>query len=194
MTETALTEKCRDIMQAALRLIAEQGFHGTPMSQVAKEAGVGVGSIYRYFKDKDELIHALHGQVDNRMMAALVSVQHPAASQKENFIRLLTGLAKHFIAHPVEFKFIEQYFNSPYGLEKKRQKFSDESGVDTVDNPFQTLLSGSAVKDMPRPAKNALAFGPLIFSLREHLAGLLVLDDDMIGKIAEGCWDAVSKN
>ena len=181
-------------MQAALRLIAEQGFHGTPMSQVAKEAGVGVGSIYRYFKDKDELIHALHARVEGRMMTALSSAHFPDESQKGKFIRLLTSLAKHFIENPLEFKFIEQYYNSPYGIEKKREKFFDESNVDTREKPFHALLSGDAIKDLPQPAKHALAFGPLIFSLREHLAGLLLLDEKMIEKIAEGCWDAVRKN
>ena len=42
------------IVQAALELFAENGFHCSPISQLAALAKVGVGSIYRYFKDKDE--------------------------------------------------------------------------------------------------------------------------------------------
>ncbi|MBQ4491867.1 MAG: helix-turn-helix transcriptional regulator, partial [Deltaproteobacteria bacterium] len=47
------------ILEAALGLIAERGFHGTPAALIAERAGVGVGTIYRYFRDKDELIHAV---------------------------------------------------------------------------------------------------------------------------------------
>jgi AcrR family transcriptional regulator len=195
MTTQELTEKCQAIMQAALELIAEQGFHGTPMSQVANQAGVGVGSIYRYFKDKDELIHAVHAQVEGRMMAALAFGHTPSeTSLKEKFIYLITLLAKHFIANPVEFKFIEQYYNSPYGIEKKREKFFDEAETDPSEKPFLALLSGEGIKDLPIPALHALAFGPLLFSIRDHLAGLLTMDDDMIEKIAEGCWDAVRQH
>ena len=64
---TEETDKCRAVTKAALELIADQGFHGTPISQIAKKAGVGVGSIYRYFADKDELIHAIHKRLEEKM-------------------------------------------------------------------------------------------------------------------------------
>ncbi|MDR1867263.1 MAG: TetR/AcrR family transcriptional regulator, partial [Treponema sp.] len=41
-----------DLLNAALKLIAGQGFHAAPMSQIAEEANIGVGTIYRYFKNK----------------------------------------------------------------------------------------------------------------------------------------------
>jgi hypothetical protein len=41
---------------------------------------------------------------------------------------------------------------------------------------------------------HALAFGPLIFSLRDHLSGIQRLDDNLIDNLAAGCWDAVRKN
>jgi AcrR family transcriptional regulator len=193
MTTQELTEKCQAIMQASLKLIAEQGFHGTPMSQVASQADVGVGSIYRYFKDKDELIHALHAQLDGKLTAALATARTFEGPHKEKFVLMLTSLIKHFIDNPIEFKFMEQYYNSPYGVEKKRQKFFDEAEGDACGKPFQDLLSGDNIKDLPQPTLHALAFGPLLFSLRDHHAGLQELDGALINKIAEGCWDAVRK-
>jgi AcrR family transcriptional regulator len=50
------TDKRAALLEAALELFAENGFHGAPTSLIAERAGVGVGTIYRYFKDKDELI------------------------------------------------------------------------------------------------------------------------------------------
>ncbi len=188
------TEKCLAIMQAALELIAEQGFHGTPMSQIANRAGVGVGSIYRYFKDKDELIHAVHARVDKQLTAALANGRTADASQKEQFINLVILLTKHLIANPLEFKFIEQYYNSPYGIEKKREKFVAEPSDDFCVSPFHDILTGDSVKDLPLPAIYALVFGPLVFGVRDHLVGLMQLDDDVINKIAEGSWDAIRKH
>lgn len=53
-------EKREKIFNATLKLIAENGFHGTAMSRVAKEAGVSAGIIYHYFENKDELIIELY--------------------------------------------------------------------------------------------------------------------------------------
>ncbi len=189
-----LSEKCLAVYQASLELIAEQGFHGTPMSQIAKKAGVGVGSIYRYFKDKDDLIHGVHAQADRKMMEALVSVHIAGSSEKDQFYALVTSLTKHLMENPLEFRFLEQYYNSPYGTEKKREKFFEEMPSDEKTSPFLSLLKGDSFKDLPLPVLHALAFGPLIFSLRDHLSGIQLLDDNLIDNLAEGCWDAVRKS
>ena len=45
-------EKKRLILDAALKLFSDHGFHGTTAKAIAAEAGVATGSFYRYFKDK----------------------------------------------------------------------------------------------------------------------------------------------
>ncbi len=189
-----LNGKCLAVYKASLELIAVQGFHGTPMSQIAKKAGVGVGSIYRYFKDKDDLIHGVHAQADRKMTEALTSVYVAGSSEKEQFFALVISLTKHLIANPLEFKFLEQYYNSPYGTEKKREKFFEEVPANDDDRPFLSLLKGEAFKDMPLPSLHALAFGPLIFGIRDHFSGIQIMDEDLINQLAKGCWDAVRKS
>lgn len=49
-------QKKQLIMDAALELFAENGFHATSMSQVAKKAGVSKGLAYNYFKSKQEML------------------------------------------------------------------------------------------------------------------------------------------
>lgn len=51
------SDKRTDILQAALQLIAERGFHAAPMAEIAEKAGVAAGTIYLYFKNKDILIN-----------------------------------------------------------------------------------------------------------------------------------------
>jgi AcrR family transcriptional regulator len=48
-------DKRRQIMQAAERLCASRRIHEITMDDVAASAGVGKGTIYRYFRDKDDL-------------------------------------------------------------------------------------------------------------------------------------------
>ena len=47
------------ILEAAEDLIASNGLEGAPLAQIAKRAGVAVGTLYNYFADRDALIAAL---------------------------------------------------------------------------------------------------------------------------------------
>ncbi len=66
-------EKREAILQAALELIAERGFHDTPMSLIARRSGASAGTIYHHFADKDDLIHALYRHVKTIFNRALVA-------------------------------------------------------------------------------------------------------------------------
>ncbi len=48
----AKPDKRDEIVQAALELIAEHGFHGAPMAMIAERAGVGAGTIYLLFREQ----------------------------------------------------------------------------------------------------------------------------------------------
>jgi AcrR family transcriptional regulator len=47
------------ILEAAEELIAAKGLQGAPLAQIAKKAGVAVGTLYNYFEDRDAMIRAL---------------------------------------------------------------------------------------------------------------------------------------
>lgn len=47
------------LLQTALRLFNEHGFHATGIDRVQAESGVSKTTMYKYFKTKDELIHAV---------------------------------------------------------------------------------------------------------------------------------------
>ncbi len=56
-------EKMELIMGTSLELFAENGYHSTSISQIAKKAGISKGLVYNYFESKKELLDALitHG-------------------------------------------------------------------------------------------------------------------------------------
>jgi len=53
------TEKRERILEGALRAFAKKGFYNTKVSEIATEAGVADGTIYLYFKNKDDLLISL---------------------------------------------------------------------------------------------------------------------------------------
>ena len=49
-------DKYQQILEAAIKVFARQGFHQSTVAQIAKEAGVADGTIYLYFKNKDDIL------------------------------------------------------------------------------------------------------------------------------------------
>ena len=48
--------KYKQIIDAAVIVIAENGYHQAQVSKIAKEAGVADGTIYLYFKNKEDIL------------------------------------------------------------------------------------------------------------------------------------------
>ncbi len=185
------TDKRTDIMKAAMELIAEQGFHGTPTSQIAQRAGTGVGTIYRYFKDKDELIEAIHEKVHVRFTHTFAENNDPQRSVRENYLRIFNALTRTFIANPSEIRFMEQYYNAPYGIARKRD--DGYEGEKPLFRFFEQGKRQQVIKDFPMEVLMSLSFGPIVFVTRDHLNGFINLDDAMIAAIVEASWDAVKR-
>lgn len=57
--EDQLSDKQKKIMEASIKLFSEKGFHAASTNEIAKEAGVAEGTIYRYFKTKKDILVSL---------------------------------------------------------------------------------------------------------------------------------------
>ena len=68
---TAAVDKRRQILDAAVRVFARQGFHSTRVSDIADEAGVAYGLVYHYFKSKDEVLNELFSERWSLLLAAI---------------------------------------------------------------------------------------------------------------------------
>lgn len=65
------TDKHELILEAAIRVFAQKGFHGARISDVADEAGVADGTIYLYFKNKDDLLLSIFEEKMDLLLAGL---------------------------------------------------------------------------------------------------------------------------
>ncbi|HEY2191430.1 MAG TPA: TetR/AcrR family transcriptional regulator [Actinomycetospora sp.] len=62
ITEERREARRREIVAAARRCFARDGFHQTSMPDIAREAGMSAGAFYRYFPSKDDVILEIAGQ------------------------------------------------------------------------------------------------------------------------------------
>jgi len=65
---TKVEDKHNRILQAAIKVFAQNGFHSSKVSEIAKEAGVADGTIYLYFKNKDDILISLFEEEMERII------------------------------------------------------------------------------------------------------------------------------
>jgi AcrR family transcriptional regulator len=88
------------ILAAAARLFATHRFHEARMEDIAAAAEVGKGTLYRYFRDKEELYLALLARAAEAILGKLhAAVQHPG-SPREKLVAVVASLIGYFDEQP----------------------------------------------------------------------------------------------
>jgi len=196
-TQLPSANKRENIILATIKLIAEYGFHGTPISMIAQEAGVGAGTIYRYFKDKDTLVLEIFQQVHVAFTETLLQEYDENRPIRDRFLHLCRGVFQYGMENPDEFKFIEQFVHSPYGTNLRREKIFCSCGDAEPEFPLKQVFdfgqTQHVIKELPLAALLALSMGPIVFLVKDSSAGLIQLDEDTIAATLAACWDAVKR-
>jgi len=147
-------ERCEQILSAAVQVFSEQGFRCTEVQQVADLAGVGKGTIYRFYPTKDELFQAavenvmqrLTAQVDNAVCAIDDPLEHLRAGFKAYmaFFQAHPQATELFVHESAEFRRVGQPRYFAYS-DMRRQAWIDvyqqliDSGRCRVNDPQQML-------------------------------------------------------
>jgi TetR/AcrR family fatty acid metabolism transcriptional regulator len=76
-------DKRRQILDAAIRVFARQGFHSCRVSDIADEAGVAYGLVYHYFESKDEVLNELFTERWSLLLAAIEEVDRQPIDARE---------------------------------------------------------------------------------------------------------------
>jgi AcrR family transcriptional regulator len=78
-------DKKKIILDTALRLFVENGFHGTATAKVAQEANVATGTLFNYFRTNEELIVTLYHTILNEMDNFILEKMESHSISKESF-------------------------------------------------------------------------------------------------------------
>src|ERR1044072_5568320 len=79
-------ERRETILQAAERVFAARGMHGTPTMEIAKAAGISQACLFRLFPTKSELFAALNERCNARIYATFVQAAKDAKAAGENVL------------------------------------------------------------------------------------------------------------
>ena len=107
-------DKREAIMTAALELFVERGFFGTAVPEIADRAGVGAGTIYRYFESKEALVNEIYRE--QKLLFGQVALDDfpSTASTREQFRVLWVRMARFAVDNPSSFVFLELHHHARY--------------------------------------------------------------------------------
>ncbi len=183
-------EKRRQIFEAALDLFWEGGFHAAPMAKLAQAAGVPVGTIYRHFENKEELIHALYGDIKGQRIKATLADYDPSLSLRERFDRLWRNGFLYCVEHPREFRFAEQYAHSPY-LRDAEKSIQSELFED-LGRFFAEGYRDGVFKPLRPEILTALISGPMNALAARAIARTCKFSEEHMQDVIDACWDAIA--
>jgi AcrR family transcriptional regulator len=84
--------KRQAILQAAAALFVQQGYEATSIAEIAKQADVAVGSVYRQFPDKVALLSALHFDLEHELIAVMETAWNCGLPYPDRFHPMFTAL------------------------------------------------------------------------------------------------------
>lgn len=107
-----MTDKRRQILDAALALCAEDGLQGAATARIAKAAGVANGTLFHHFPSKEALIQCLYQDVKQRLGAAIDEAD-PDLPLREQARHYWQRAMCWMQANPNELRFVLGFFHSP---------------------------------------------------------------------------------
>lgn len=85
--------KYKQIIEAAVKVIAENGYHASQVSKIAKKAGVADGTIYLYFKNKEDILVSVF---EEKMGQFIEKIAYSISLKQNADEKLLTLIEMHF--------------------------------------------------------------------------------------------------
>jgi AcrR family transcriptional regulator len=123
------------ILDAARKIFLEKGYEGTSIRNIAEEIEHSPGTIYLYFKDKDEIFHALHEEGFGRMLQKM----EPLRFVSDPFERL-KALGRVYLQFAKDNKdFYDLMFVTEAPLKHEKEEGKWDMGARTLDGLKQMV-------------------------------------------------------
>ncbi len=181
--------KEKALLDAALTLVLKDGMSGVKMSDLAKAAGVAIGTAYVYFDDKATLLHALYSHVRERSVRRYADLHDPAKPFMDNFKIIWHAYLDQVLQYPQDIVFIEQYHRSPF-MDRKVVLRNDE-----LLKPIRELIDRGKREQLVRAVDTEVLIQQVAGALNalavSHHAGRFRLGKSTIEAAYRMAWDSV---
>jgi AcrR family transcriptional regulator len=182
----------RAVLETTLNIIIRKELQATSMALIAKDSSVSTGSIYHYFKSKEDIVNELYKAIVgfNGDYVREGLTQGDTVRQKfESGWSRVIELGK---IYPEGFQFIEQYSFSPYIREEVKQSVYTGGWCDPMNKLYEDAVSRKMFVPMNPQMMVQMHYGSFVYMLKAHLHGIIELSAENIREAIRSCWNAVA--
>lgn len=183
-------QKTDQIFAGALALTARVGLAGLTVPLIAREAGVATGTIYIYFKNKEELIRELFKDTKQRFSRGVFTGYKVDGPVKECLRKIWENMLRYSAEHYPAQVFMQQYNVSPYGRETQAMALS-------AMQPLLDVIAEGQRQDLVKGGNPGFILA-LLAGFVGQLAGVLheqpgLLTKEYVETTFGFVWDAMKK-
>lgn len=182
-----IKDKRTAILQAALKVFAEGGVNGVPMPVLAEQAGVGTGTIYRYFDSKETLVNELFREEKQALHLSLYRDLDLSRPARELFDVIWQRMLAFTREAPHAYRFLELQDHRPYLDEASRTLEHDL--LRSILAQYRSLQQQGTFRQDVRPeVLMSLVWGAFVHLIKSERDGHITLDQADIDAARDACW------
>ena len=185
-----MSDKKRAIFRSTMELVREKGFHGTPMSLVAKHAGVAAGTIYHYFESKEQLITELFDYAQQQVIEVVERESGTDVPFKDSFFRLWNGLYTFYQNNQDLLRFFEQFVSSPYS--SALPPLEEDRYYTLLFAFFERGIQEGNLKPVSPKILATLTHSSILSTAKMTASGRLELDKRELDQILQLIWNGIA--
>ena len=164
-SDTISSDKSDIILEAAEAVFAEKGYTQSTITEIARRAKVGEGTIYEYFKNKEHLLFAIPVKRFNEQLNSLDEI-----FEIKSLIRKLRRIIRYYFYYHLNERNFLKIFILHITLNKEFYGSDAYKGFEKCSENFDGVIEEGKKTGIFRPEINLRIFKNLFFGLFSHLA------------------------
>ncbi|MCL1078528.1 TetR/AcrR family transcriptional regulator [Parashewanella spongiae] len=185
-----MANKREQILRSAEKIIAQEGIQHLSMQKLADDAKIAAGTIYRYFKDKDQLISELRVNI-LQSVAAFVFTDARAGNVEQRFKHIWFNFVRLGCDRTPQQLNYQQFYLLP-GVNTAEHNAIARETFKPLEDLFTEGIQQHLVLNLQIEYLFSIAFEPAISLGRRIFEGHLHFNQQELQKACDICWHAIT--
>lgn len=177
------------IYNTARKLIVQNGLYDASIGKIAKEANIPVGSVYTYYKSKEELINNIFFASKLEMVDYIFQPIAEHLSEKASCKMYWERAVDYGLDNLENFLFIEQFANSPLIKYENREAINQK--FEKLFTLLQQGISKQILKPMDLYLLHNLLYMNILGTIKYFSKEGMVITQSIKDQLYECCWDSI---
>ena len=157
-------ERKQEILDHALNLFVEKGYHETRTSEISEKVGIASGTLFNYFGKKEEIINSLYTRINEEIMTKIFTPKDPNEHIYSFFKRNWMNFAAWGVKNYNKILFLLQMEDSPIISQEIKEKIESEMGE--FISIYQEAVDQGYIKDVPMGLSMMLFYQGMLTTVR----------------------------